>query len=65
MFEKGRPLELFHGAAHSRFKAVITGVMHTVIGTLSAVASDCSVASDGDVWPFSILESIATERFAA
>ena len=36
-----------------------------VIGTFSAAASDCSVASEGAVWPFSIFDSIATESPAA
>ena len=36
-----------------------------VIGTFSAAASDCKVASEGAVWPFSIFDSIATESSAA
>ena len=36
-----------------------------VIGTFSAAASACKVASEGAVWPFSILDSIATESPAA
>ena len=36
-----------------------------VSGTLRACASDCSVASEGEIWPFSIFDSIPAEIPAA